>query len=169
MSTRTNRNTDEYRITVRPLSKDEGGGHLVEYPEIPGCMSDGETIEEAIANGREALRDCLDVFKESGRKAPPPRHRGCAMAPASTANALSETDGPGKERGRKHQQSRDGHDCRGDWFEAAGATARAVGPKLLTCTPESESPESQPCAPTAAGRNPSSTGGRPSFRDSPRG
>ena len=71
MSTRTNRKTGEYRITVRPLSKDEGGGYLVEYPEIPGCMSDGETIEEAIANGREALRDCLDVFKESGRKAPP--------------------------------------------------------------------------------------------------
>lgn len=72
MSVRTKRNTDEYRITVRPLSKDEGGGYLVEYPEIPGCMSDGETIEEAIANGREALRDCLEVFRESGRKVPAP-------------------------------------------------------------------------------------------------
>jgi|ERR1039458_8471349 antitoxin HicB len=72
MSARTNRKADEYRITIRPLSKDEGGGYLVEYPEIPGCMSDGETIEEAIENGREALRDCLEVFKESGRKAPPP-------------------------------------------------------------------------------------------------
>jgi antitoxin HicB len=72
MSARTNRNANEYRITIRPLSKDEGGGYLVEYPEIPGCMSDGETIEEAIANGREALRDCLEVFKESGRKAPQP-------------------------------------------------------------------------------------------------
>jgi antitoxin HicB len=72
MRARTNRDTGEYRITIRPLSKDEGGGYLVEYPEIPGCMSDGETIEEAIANGKEALRDCLDVFKESGRKAPKP-------------------------------------------------------------------------------------------------
>lgn len=36
------------------LSKEEGGGYLVEYPDIPGCMSDGETEEEAIANGREA-------------------------------------------------------------------------------------------------------------------
>jgi len=72
MRARIKRNTDEYRITVRPLSKEEGGGYLVEYPEIPGCMSDGETIEEAIANGREALRDCLDVFKESGRPAPKP-------------------------------------------------------------------------------------------------
>ncbi len=65
-------NPDAYQFTVRPLSKEEGGGYLVEYPDIPGCMSDGETIEEAIANGREALRDCLDVFRESGRKAPKP-------------------------------------------------------------------------------------------------
>jgi antitoxin HicB len=72
MRTSTKRNTDNYRITIRPLSKEEGGGYLVEYPEIPGCMSDGETIEEAVANGREALRDCLDVFKESGRKIPKP-------------------------------------------------------------------------------------------------
>lgn len=72
MSTKAKRNIGEYRITIRPLSKDEGGGYLVEYPEIPGCMSDGETIEEALANGREALRDCLQVFKESGRKAPQP-------------------------------------------------------------------------------------------------
>ncbi len=62
----------KYRINVRPLSKAEGGGYLIEYPEIPGCMSDGETIEEAIANGREVLRDCLEVFKETGRKVPQP-------------------------------------------------------------------------------------------------
>lgn len=30
-------------------------------------MSDGETIEEAIQNGREAIRACLDVFEETGR------------------------------------------------------------------------------------------------------
>ena len=72
MRTRTKQNADNYRITIRPLSKEEGGGYLAEYPEIPGCMSDGETIEEAVANGREALRDCLDVFRESGRKVPKP-------------------------------------------------------------------------------------------------
>jgi antitoxin HicB len=44
MSTRTNRTLDAYRFTVRPLSKGEGYGYLVEYPDIPGCMSDGETI-----------------------------------------------------------------------------------------------------------------------------
>ena len=68
MTALSNRKLDEYQFTVRPLSTEEGGGYLVEYPDIPGCMSDGETIAEAIANGREALRDCLEVFRESGRK-----------------------------------------------------------------------------------------------------
>ncbi len=65
-------NLDYYQFTVRPLSKAEGGGYLVDYPEVPGCMSDGETIEEAITNGREALSDCLTVMRESGLKVPKP-------------------------------------------------------------------------------------------------
>ena len=69
---RTNRNLNKYQFTVRPLSKEEGGGYLVEYPDIPGCMSDGETIEEAVTNGRAALQDCLEVFRESGRRIPKP-------------------------------------------------------------------------------------------------
>jgi antitoxin HicB len=63
----TKRNLASYRFTVRPLSKAEGGGFLEEYPDIPGCMSDGATIEEAIANGREVLGDCAAVFQETGR------------------------------------------------------------------------------------------------------
>ena len=72
MTRTTKPKLDQYRFSVRPLSRKEGGGYLVEYPDLPGCMSDGETIEEAIANGREALRDTLDVFTESGRKIPKP-------------------------------------------------------------------------------------------------
>ena len=72
MKTSWNKNLDQYQFTVRPLSREEGGGYLVEYPDIPGCMSDGETIEEAIMNGREALLDSMEVFKESGRKIPQP-------------------------------------------------------------------------------------------------
>lgn len=65
-------NLDKYQFTVRPLSKAEGGGYLIEFPDIPGCMSDGETVEEAIANGREALRDCIAVLREAGRAVPKP-------------------------------------------------------------------------------------------------
>lgn len=72
MSAKSKLNLDAYQFTVRPLSREEGGGYLVEYPEIPGCMSDGESVQEAIANGREALRDCLAVLEESGRDLPRP-------------------------------------------------------------------------------------------------
>jgi antitoxin HicB len=62
----------EYRFTVRPLTAEEGGGYLVEFPDLPGCMSDGETIEEAIANGAAAKRDWIAAMRQAGRKVPPP-------------------------------------------------------------------------------------------------
>jgi antitoxin HicB len=45
-----------YRFTIRPLSENKGGGYLIEFPDLPGCMSDGETIEEAIVHGLDAMR-----------------------------------------------------------------------------------------------------------------
>ncbi len=68
----TKQTLDAYRFTVRRLLTDEGGGFLVEYPDIAGCMSDGETVDEAIVNGREALRDCIEIFRQSGREVPRP-------------------------------------------------------------------------------------------------
>jgi 2-oxo-4-hydroxy-4-carboxy-5-ureidoimidazoline decarboxylase len=44
-----------YRSTARPPTTEEGGGYLVEVPDLPGCMSDGETVGEAIANGEDAM------------------------------------------------------------------------------------------------------------------
>ena len=49
-------------FTVRKLTADEVRGYLVEYPDVPLCQSDGETIEEAIANGVEALGRKPDVL-----------------------------------------------------------------------------------------------------------
>jgi antitoxin HicB len=62
----------EYRFTIRPLTAEEGGGYLIEFPDLPGCMSDGETIEEALANGAEAKRDWIAAMREAGRPVPPP-------------------------------------------------------------------------------------------------
>ena len=61
---------EDYPFTIRPLTDDEGGGYLIEYPDIPGCMSDGETPEEAIVNGRDALKCCLLALKEFGDPIP---------------------------------------------------------------------------------------------------
>ena len=62
----------DYRFTIRPLTADEGGGYLIEFPDLPGCMSDGETIEEAIANGREAQAAWIAAMREAGRPVPAP-------------------------------------------------------------------------------------------------
>ncbi len=46
--------TQQHRIEIRRLTEEEGGGWLATFPDLPGCMSDGETPEEAIQNAREA-------------------------------------------------------------------------------------------------------------------
>ncbi len=33
----------EYPFEMRPLTEEEGGGWLIIFPDLPGCMSDGET------------------------------------------------------------------------------------------------------------------------------
>ena len=55
-----------YPMIIRPLTNEEGGGFLVEFPDLPGCMADGETIEEAIAESHDALTSWLETAKEHG-------------------------------------------------------------------------------------------------------
>ena len=45
---------------------DEDGVWIAECPEIPGCVSQGETKEEALENIREAIALCLEVRAELG-------------------------------------------------------------------------------------------------------
>ncbi len=48
------------RFTV-VLSPDiEDGGYVAECPAIPGCISEGDSIEDALANIREAIAGCLE-------------------------------------------------------------------------------------------------------------
>jgi predicted RNase H-like HicB family nuclease len=46
---------------------DEGyGGYFADAPELPGCISQGKTIEEATENVREAIQGYLEVLAERG-------------------------------------------------------------------------------------------------------
>jgi antitoxin HicB len=56
----------DYPFEICPLSKDEGGGYAITFPDLPGCRSDGATPEEAIENGRDALLSWLAVAREFG-------------------------------------------------------------------------------------------------------
>ena len=48
------------------LDRDEDGNWIVECPAIPGCVSQGDTKEQALANIREAIALCMEVRAEQG-------------------------------------------------------------------------------------------------------
>lgn len=48
------------------LERDEDGVWVVECPSIPGCVSQGQTKSEALANIREAIELCIEVRAEQG-------------------------------------------------------------------------------------------------------
>jgi predicted RNase H-like HicB family nuclease len=51
---------------VTTLVRDEDGVWVAECPSIPGCVSQGRTRDEAVANIREAIAGCLEVRAEKG-------------------------------------------------------------------------------------------------------
>ena len=53
-----------YRMEIVP-DVDEGG-FVVSYPDLPGCLSSGETLEQAIANAADAKRAWLEAAIEDG-------------------------------------------------------------------------------------------------------
>jgi antitoxin HicB len=68
----------EYPFEVRPLSEEDGGGYLVAFPDFAECISDGETIEEAIENGRDALKATVAALKAKKLPVPAPNSGGVA-------------------------------------------------------------------------------------------
>jgi len=52
---------------------DEDEAFLVEVPELPGCMADGETYEEAVNNAQQVIHEWIDTARELGREIPEPK------------------------------------------------------------------------------------------------
>ncbi len=53
------------KFVIAP-DRDEDGMWIAECPSIPGCISQGETRDEAAANIHEAILGCLEVRAEQG-------------------------------------------------------------------------------------------------------
>lgn len=66
---------EAYAHIVSPLPEDEGGGFLITFPDLPGCMSDGETEEEALRNGRDAFEAWISAMTDEGKTIPAPLYR----------------------------------------------------------------------------------------------
>lgn len=64
----------KFAIAIEPGSKKTAFG--VAVPDLPGCFSAGDTVEEAFDNAREAIEAHTEVMAEEGRELPKPRPMG---------------------------------------------------------------------------------------------
>ncbi|MCD8108784.1 MAG: type II toxin-antitoxin system HicB family antitoxin, partial [Clostridiales bacterium] len=51
---------------------DEDGCYVTEVPELPGCMADGKTPQEALQNTQDVIKIWLDCAKADGERIPEP-------------------------------------------------------------------------------------------------
>ena len=58
-----NRVVEKYAVVIH---EDVEGGFWAEVPALPGCYSQGESVDELMANIREAITGVLEVMKEQG-------------------------------------------------------------------------------------------------------
>jgi predicted RNase H-like HicB family nuclease len=65
-------NVHQYEVDIIPLAVEQGGGFHAVVPELPGCMSDGETPQEALANAYDAIACWIEAAEEMGRAVPRP-------------------------------------------------------------------------------------------------
>jgi predicted RNase H-like HicB family nuclease len=62
----------EYAVRIERLAESDGGGYLATVPDLPGCVSDGDTPEEALKNVREAIASWIEAAKEWKVEIPQP-------------------------------------------------------------------------------------------------
>ncbi|MBI5562396.1 MAG: type II toxin-antitoxin system HicB family antitoxin [Deltaproteobacteria bacterium] len=55
------------------LFQDEDGRWVATVPSLPGCVTDGGTMEEALANAKEAIEACIEALQQEGRPVPEER------------------------------------------------------------------------------------------------
>ncbi len=68
----------DYAVIIEPLAREYGGGFVATVPDLPGCMSDGETAEQALANIRDAINAWIEEARALGRPVPAPSARHVA-------------------------------------------------------------------------------------------
>jgi predicted RNase H-like HicB family nuclease len=61
--------TVDYKVLLEPAPE---GGYVVYCPSLPGCYSQGDTVEESLSNIKEAIQLCLEDMREAGEELPDP-------------------------------------------------------------------------------------------------
>jgi predicted RNase H-like HicB family nuclease len=63
---------NEYVVIIMPLCDEDGGGFVGLVPDLQGCMSDGETREEALENTQQAMKEWIEHKTSQGLELPHP-------------------------------------------------------------------------------------------------
>lgn len=61
----------KYELVVYWSQEDQA--YLVEVPELPGCMADGPTYQQAVANAERIIAEWIETAKEQGKPIPEPK------------------------------------------------------------------------------------------------
>ena len=61
-----------YRVVIERLPVADGGGYVAYVRDLPGCASDGSTLEEAAVNIQDAIACWIEAATELGRPVPQP-------------------------------------------------------------------------------------------------
>ena len=72
-------NTREYQYTIILQPDEEEGGYTVTVPALPGCITQGETVEEAITMAKDAIRLHVEALLINGEAVPEEREHPQAI------------------------------------------------------------------------------------------
>ncbi|MEO8753751.1 MAG: type II toxin-antitoxin system HicB family antitoxin [Casimicrobiaceae bacterium] len=67
------KNEPRYELLI--YWSDEEDAFIVEVPELPGCVADGQTCKEAVANAETVIKEWIETAQELGRPVPRPKGR----------------------------------------------------------------------------------------------
>lgn len=76
---------EAYSYVISPISAEDGGGFLFTMPDFAGLIADGDSVEEAVAQGREAFHAVVSALVDMGRTVPHPAARADDFVPASAS------------------------------------------------------------------------------------
>lgn len=65
----------DHPVLIEALSPEDGGGYLATVPDLPGCMSDGESREQAAHNVGDAIAAWIEEARALGRTVPAPSRK----------------------------------------------------------------------------------------------
>ena len=67
--------SEKYKYEMVIYWSPEDQAYIVEVPELAGCMADGSTYAEAVANAEVIIGEWIETAKELGREIPEPKGR----------------------------------------------------------------------------------------------